>query len=100
MSVKAEPWQKAEIAGPKKALLILKPEVVVAMIKRAKRPIQSCAQRVQQDGPYFFPDRRATGFPGYQAVVPPGFQELGNVHQLGCFSRPFDAFEGDKHIHS
>ena len=39
MSVKAEPWQKAEIAGPQKALLILKPEVVVAMVKRAKRPI-------------------------------------------------------------
>ena len=39
MSVKAEPWQKAEIAGPKKALLILKPEVVVAMVKRTKRPI-------------------------------------------------------------
>lgn len=39
MSMKAEPWQKAEIAGPKKALLILKPEVVVAMIKRAKNPI-------------------------------------------------------------
>lgn len=39
MSARAEPWQTAEIAGPKKALLILKPEVVVAMIKRAKRPI-------------------------------------------------------------
>jgi len=39
MGVKAEPWQKAEIAGPKRALLILKPEVVVAMIKKAKRPI-------------------------------------------------------------
>ena len=39
MSVKAEPWQRAEIACPKKALLILKPEVVVAMVKRAKRPI-------------------------------------------------------------
>ena len=39
MSVKAEPWQTAEIAGPKKALLILKPEVVVAMVKRAKRPV-------------------------------------------------------------
>ncbi len=35
----AEPWQKAEIPGPTKALLITKPEVVVAMIKRAKRPI-------------------------------------------------------------
>jgi acetyl-CoA decarbonylase/synthase complex subunit epsilon len=39
MSGKAEPWQTAEIAGPTKALLILKPAVVVAMIKRAKRPI-------------------------------------------------------------
>lgn len=39
MGVKAEPWQRAEIAGPKKALLILKPEVVVAMVKMAKRPI-------------------------------------------------------------
>ncbi|MEM2875733.1 MAG: CO dehydrogenase/acetyl-CoA synthase complex subunit epsilon, partial [Candidatus Bathyarchaeia archaeon] len=39
MSVKEEPWQRAEIAGPKKAFIILKPEVVVAMVKRAKRPI-------------------------------------------------------------
>ena len=39
MSAKAEPWQTAEIAGPKKALVIMKPEVAVAMIKRAKRPI-------------------------------------------------------------
>ena len=39
MGIKAEPWQKAEIAGPKKALLILKPEVVVAMVKRAACPI-------------------------------------------------------------
>jgi acetyl-CoA decarbonylase/synthase complex subunit epsilon len=39
MGVQAEPWQKAEIAGPKKALLIMKPEVVTAMIKKAKRPI-------------------------------------------------------------
>lgn len=35
----AEPWQKAEIPGPTKALIITKPEVVVAMIKRSKRPI-------------------------------------------------------------
>jgi len=34
-----ESWQKAEIAGPKKAFAIMKPEVVVAMVKRAKRPI-------------------------------------------------------------
>jgi acetyl-CoA decarbonylase/synthase complex subunit epsilon len=39
MAARAEPWQTAEIAGPKKALLILKPEVVTAMVKRAKRPL-------------------------------------------------------------
>lgn len=35
----AEPWQTAEIPGPKKAFVITKPEVATAMIKRAKRPI-------------------------------------------------------------
>ena len=35
----AEPWQTAEIPGPTKALVITKPEVVVAMVKKAKRPI-------------------------------------------------------------
>jgi acetyl-CoA decarbonylase/synthase complex subunit epsilon len=35
----AEPWQTAEIPGPKKALVISKPEVVAAMIKRSKRPL-------------------------------------------------------------
>jgi acetyl-CoA decarbonylase/synthase complex subunit epsilon len=35
----AEPWQTAEIPGPKKALVITKPEVIAAMIKRAKHPI-------------------------------------------------------------
>ncbi|MEM3549578.1 MAG: CO dehydrogenase/acetyl-CoA synthase complex subunit epsilon [Candidatus Bathyarchaeia archaeon] len=35
----AEPWQTAEIPGPKKALVITKPEVVAAMVKRAKHPI-------------------------------------------------------------
>lgn len=39
MAARAEPWQTAEIAGPKKALLILKPDVVTAMVKRAKRPL-------------------------------------------------------------
>jgi len=34
-----EPWQTAEIPGPKKAFVITKPEVAAAMIKRAKRPI-------------------------------------------------------------
>jgi acetyl-CoA decarbonylase/synthase complex subunit epsilon len=35
----AEPWQTAEIPGPKKAMLITKPQVAAAMIKKAKRPI-------------------------------------------------------------
>ncbi|MFX0195958.1 MAG: CO dehydrogenase/acetyl-CoA synthase complex subunit epsilon [Candidatus Hodarchaeota archaeon] len=39
MDVQAEPWQTAEIAGPKKALIILEPETVVARVRRAKRPI-------------------------------------------------------------
>ena len=36
---RAEPWQTAEIPGPKKALVITKPEIVAALVKRAKRPI-------------------------------------------------------------
>jgi acetyl-CoA decarbonylase/synthase complex subunit epsilon len=32
-------WQTAEIAGPKKASLIIKPDIADAMIRRAKRPI-------------------------------------------------------------
>jgi len=39
MSTQADSWQRAEIAGPKKALLILKPEAVATMIKKAKRPL-------------------------------------------------------------
>ncbi len=35
----AEPWQKAEVPGPSKALVITKPEVVVAMLKKAKYPL-------------------------------------------------------------
>jgi acetyl-CoA decarbonylase/synthase complex subunit epsilon len=34
-----EPWQCAEIAATKKANPIQKPEIVVAMVKKAKRPI-------------------------------------------------------------
>jgi len=34
-----EPWQKAEISGPSKALVITKPEVVVAMVKKASHPL-------------------------------------------------------------
>ncbi len=35
----AEPWQKAEIPGPTKSFVIQKPEVAVALIKKAKHPI-------------------------------------------------------------
>jgi len=40
-----ESWQTAEIPGPKKALVITKPEVVTALIKRAKRPIMLVGHR-------------------------------------------------------
>ena len=35
----AEPWQKAELAGPTRALVVTKPEVIVAMVKKAKRSL-------------------------------------------------------------
>jgi acetyl-CoA decarbonylase/synthase complex subunit epsilon len=35
----AEPWQRAETAGPTKAHVLTKPDVAVALIKKAKRPI-------------------------------------------------------------
>lgn len=34
-----ESWQRAEVPGPTKANIITKPEIVVAMIKRAERPL-------------------------------------------------------------
>jgi acetyl-CoA decarbonylase/synthase complex subunit epsilon len=37
--VRAEPWQIAEIPGPKKAHVITNPAVVVPLLKKAKRPI-------------------------------------------------------------
>ncbi len=49
MSAQAEPWQKAEIAGPKKALIIMKPEVVVAMLKKANRPLLVVGHHVAED---------------------------------------------------
>ncbi len=35
----AEPWQKYEIPGPTKAVVITKPELVSALLTRAKNPI-------------------------------------------------------------
>ena len=34
-----EPWQIAEISGPKKAAVISRPEAIDAMIKRSKHPV-------------------------------------------------------------
>jgi len=34
-----ESWQVAEVPGPKKASVITKPDIVDAMIKRAKHPV-------------------------------------------------------------
>lgn len=39
MARRIEPWQTAEIPGPKKALLISKAEIVSALLKRSKKPI-------------------------------------------------------------
>lgn len=39
MGVAVEPWQTAEIPGPKKALAITNPQIVVSLIKRSKNPI-------------------------------------------------------------
>jgi len=35
----AEPWQRAETAGPIRAHVLTKPDVAVALIKKARRPI-------------------------------------------------------------
>jgi len=48
MSTLAESWQRAEIPGTKKALLINKPEIVAAMVKRAKRPILVIGHQVAE----------------------------------------------------
>jgi acetyl-CoA decarbonylase/synthase complex subunit epsilon len=39
MGVAVEPWQTAEIPGPKKALSINNPQIVTSLIKRSKNPI-------------------------------------------------------------
>lgn len=39
MAKSTEPWMTAEIPGPKKALVVTKPEVISTMIRRAKRPV-------------------------------------------------------------
>lgn len=49
MSGKAEPWQKAEIAGPEKALPIRKPEVVVGLVKKSERPLLVVGHHAVED---------------------------------------------------
>jgi len=44
-----EPWQTAEIAGPLKANAITKSEVVVALLKKAKRPILVVGHKVVEE---------------------------------------------------
>ena len=44
----AEPWQTAEVPGPKRALVVTKPEVIVAMIKKAKHPILVVGHKVAE----------------------------------------------------
>ena len=44
-----EPWQIAEVAGTIKANPITKPEVVVALIKKAKRPILVVGHKVVEE---------------------------------------------------
>lgn len=48
MGMLAEPWQRAEVSGTKKALVINKPEIVAAMIRRAKRPILVAGHQVAE----------------------------------------------------
>lgn len=44
----AEPWQMAEIPGPKRALLITNPQIVSALIKRSKNPILIVGHRAAE----------------------------------------------------
>lgn len=39
MGARAEPWQTAEIPGPKKAMIITNPQIVTALIRRSKNPV-------------------------------------------------------------
>jgi acetyl-CoA decarbonylase/synthase complex subunit epsilon len=45
-----EPWQRAEMPGPKRSLVFAKPEVVVTMVKTAKRPILIVGHETLENG--------------------------------------------------
>lgn len=44
--IRAEPWQKAEIPGPLKALIIEKPRTAAGIIRHAKRPIMIFGSKI------------------------------------------------------
>lgn len=53
MTGRAEPWQTAEISGPKKAIVITDPRIVTALIKRSKNPallVGSMAPQIKLSG--------------------------------------------------
>lgn len=43
-----EPWQTAEIPGPKKALIISNPQIVSALIKRSRKPLLVVGHRAAE----------------------------------------------------
>jgi len=104
VSLKAEPWQTAEIAGPKKAFLILKPDVVVAMVKRAKRPLLVVGHLAAEAGSeydnlieYAIRMSKATGVPvvatahTVKAFLQVGFQPAAHMSAMDIGNRLQDA---------
>ncbi|MDD1648518.1 MAG: CO dehydrogenase/acetyl-CoA synthase complex subunit epsilon, partial [Methanomicrobiales archaeon] len=45
---RADPWQMAEVAGPKKAAVLNQAEVAMAVIRRAKRPLLLVGHRAAE----------------------------------------------------
>jgi acetyl-CoA decarbonylase/synthase complex subunit epsilon len=104
MSAKVTPWQTAEIAGPQKALVIMKPEVVVAMIKRAKRPLLVVGHLVTKNDKenknsldYVIRLNKATGIPVVatahtaRELVKQGFQPAASMSAMDIGNRLKDA---------
>jgi acetyl-CoA decarbonylase/synthase complex subunit epsilon len=104
MSLKAEPWQTAEIAGPKKAFLILKPDVVVAIVKRAKRPLLVVGHMAGEAGSeydnlikYAIQMNRVAGVPvvatanTVKAFLQAGFQPTAHMSAMDIGNRLQDA---------
>jgi len=43
-----QPWQTAEVSGPTRANVITKPEIIIAMIKKAERPLLVVGHKVAE----------------------------------------------------